>query len=988
MQNTSDVRIGLRRFVAGLVDDSRRIAVLAVTFLLLCTTTARAQTGACCQHNGLCFPQDEETCASTGSDFLGVGVPCVANLCRGGCCRPTGECSENIAKLNCEINGGSYLGHSSNCTGVECPVLPNGACCFENFCREGHTPPSCDGFYAGDDSTCDDCPGACCLTDESCIPSTLGECTAIIGASFGGNSTVCPPDGCGLGACCFATTLPGGECSGPIDPFNCERSGGLYSGHATDCATSTCPAFGGGCCCGAPCGGEAVAVDSNQASNSSASADAGGSCFVTTQQECATTGCQFLGEGVACGSFSSCPGAGACCPADGSPCYLASGRDCVCGAGVYRGEGTTCEAETCLGGACCIEGDGNYVCELVSGGSDCDGSDEVYLGDGTRCGSDTDCGKCMSNEDCDDFDPCNGSEICVDTGGLFGFCSAGVPPETDDGIDCTVDACNPATGAITHTPNHAACADGDPCNGAEQCDPAQGCVAGTSPTCDDSIDCTNDSCDTSHPDADPVTGCVNTKNDAKCDDGIDCTVNRCLALDTGSGCVFNPDATPCLDEDLCTTNERCDVVQGCLSDPVNCNDGVPCTIDTCDSQIGCLNGADNSQCNDGVSCTIDACRPNRPERDANGCVFDLADFLCDTTDLCLTPRCDPVADCQFDPRECPDDGDPCTREFCDSSTGECLQETICGACCRQGQPCIDGLTPAQCSGPDDTFMGLGTACATALCGACCDPESGACTDGVTDLACATAQKIFQGPGTNCIQDPCTGACCDPGFTGIDVPAPGCHSDKTAEECAAIDDDAIFVGVGTDCFTAPCGACCDPATSDRPQSCLDAATAEYCEALEYVYAGDQTTCINDPCRGACCLADGSCIVTTAEDCGGDFRGNGTDCLEIDPPCEPFTGGACCLAGGLCFDATTRETCVNSLFGVYLGDASTCGNAVCTEDTVRADFDGNGSVDLRDVKILFLFFGKQVAPGTSGDISGDGLVDETDWDRFFQVHIGPS
>jgi len=227
----------------------------ALTFLVAivfsaCAASVRAQTGACCHPNGTCLIREAGACAAGGGDYMGDSEPCVAFLCRGGCCRPDGTCSENIPKLNCEINGGSYLGHQSNCTGVSCPVLPNGACCHRNFCQEGFTPGACDGLYAGDDSTCGDCPGACCLTDDSCIQSTRDDCTLTEGASFAGNLTECPPDGCGQGACCFATTNPDGECAGPIDPFNCEFSQGRYQGNGTDCADVSCPPFGGGCCCG------------------------------------------------------------------------------------------------------------------------------------------------------------------------------------------------------------------------------------------------------------------------------------------------------------------------------------------------------------------------------------------------------------------------------------------------------------------------------------------------------------------------------------------------------------------------------------------------------------------------------------------------------------------------------------------------------------------------------------------------------------------
>ncbi len=736
------------------------------------------------------------------------------------------------------------------------------------------------------------------------------------------------------GACC----LGGVVCFDDVLEFDCAKSGGQHFA-GRRCADVPC---GLGACCVVQYGG-AVAGDPT-----------GVRCEETTAAECLS---DSLNE--------------------------------------YKGDGTRCEEVTC-GGACCIEEPPPSVvagvpfdpCLQAFTRPDCETFPGDYQGDGTVCGGVL-CNFCASDADCDDGDQCNGQERCIlpSVAGGGGYCVNGVPPEIDDGVDCTIDECDPATGNVTHTPNNAACDDGDPCNGREVCNPKLGCVPGTPPTCDDSIDCTNDSCDKNHPSADPKTGCVNVKNDAKCVSPIDCVTGRCLALESGSGCVFSTDDTRCLDENRCTTNERCDINLGCLSDPVNCDDGKSCTIDTCDPVVGCLNGADHTRCNDGVDCTVDLCRPANPASDpVTGCLSTPDDGLCPTTDLCVPRRCDLTRGCQDEPRECPSDGDPCTREFCDPGTGECVQETICGACCREGQPCIDRVTVAQCSGPDDTFMGLGTTCETAPCGACCDPDTGACADGVTELACAQARKIFHGPGSNCAQETCTGACCDPGFNDG-----ACYDNRTAEECAAIDDDAIFMGVDTDCDSVPCGACCDPATSDRPQSCLDAATAEFCEALKFVYAGDQTLCANDPCRGACCLSDGRCIVTAPEDCAGDFRGNGTACDELNPPCEPFTGGACCLEDGLCFDGATRETCVGSLFGVYQGDGVLCASVLCPVNGVSpADINEDGDVDMLDVAIINNFFGRSVKPGSPGeraDIDGNGRVDDDDWALFARGLTGP-
>ena len=79
------------------------------------------------------------------------------------------------------------------------------------------------------------------------------------------------------------------------------------------------------------------------------------------------------------------------------------------------------------------------------------------------------------------------------------------------------------------------CDDGDACNGEEHCDPARGCVPGIAIDCEDGLICTVDSCE-------PASGSCNSRAvDAVCDDADECTTDRC---EPGAGCTYtpNPDA--------------------------------------------------------------------------------------------------------------------------------------------------------------------------------------------------------------------------------------------------------------------------------------------------------------------------------------------------------------------------------------------------------------------------------------------------------------
>jgi hypothetical protein len=63
---------------------------------------------------------------------------------------------------------------------------------------------------------------------------------------------------------------------------------------------------------------------------------------------------------------------------------------------------------------------------------------------------------CTDNIQCDDGNTCNGSETCQD-----GSCIAGTAISCDDGIACTVDSCDPASGCVNNDDNCniAACGD-------------------------------------------------------------------------------------------------------------------------------------------------------------------------------------------------------------------------------------------------------------------------------------------------------------------------------------------------------------------------------------------------------------------------------------------------------------------------------------------------------------------------------------------------
>jgi len=182
-----------------------------------------------------------------------------------------------------------------------------------------------------------------------------------------------------------------------------------------------------------------------------------------------------------------------------------------------------------------------------------------------------------SGEDCDDGGTIDG-DCCSAS---CGFESLGSP--CDEGDACTESDFCDGNGVCEPGPP-LACDDGVFCNGEETCDSASGCLDGTPPATDDGVDCTVDACDES---GDVV---VHTPDDAFCDDGL-----------------------------YCNGNETCDAID-------DCQPGVPPPTD------------------DGVACTVDTC-----DETGDDIVHVPDDLLCDDTDGCTADSCDAIAGCTHEP---------------------------------------------------------------------------------------------------------------------------------------------------------------------------------------------------------------------------------------------------------------------------------------------------------------------------------------------------
>lgn len=216
---------------------------------------------------------------------------------------------------------------------------------------------------------------------------------------------------------------------------------------------------------------------------------------------------------------------------------------------------------------------------------------------------------CTSNADCDDHiactaDNCGVSGVCGHTGidamctvagqhcvvgtGCSSMMTCTDATMCDDSITCTLDTCNVGN-VCGHQPITSLCSAPTPV-----CNPSMGCVAGTVPgctgsaDCNDSIDCTVDTCG-----VDAL--CHHMTVDSLCTvTGQTCNATQgCVMV---HGCTT---AADCMDPsfwNFCDGTPMCMPEFGCMFPaPHACDDGNHCTTDVCDRTAG-TNGACTTAC--------------------------------------------------------------------------------------------------------------------------------------------------------------------------------------------------------------------------------------------------------------------------------------------------------------------------------------------------------------------------------------------------------
>jgi hypothetical protein len=309
---------------------------------------------------------------------------------------------------------------------------------------------------------------------------------------------------------------------------------------------------------------------------------------------------------------------------------------------------------------------------------------------------------CSSDRDCNDGLICNGAEVCAG-----GRCVAGPAMPCNDGVVCTVDQCVEGRGCVSVPDNNR-------CVAPAFCDPMRDCTP---------VECTRDAeCDNGDP-CDGAERCGGGRcvrgSPLSCEDGVACTLDRCIP---GVGCQSIPDDAVCNDGRFCNGVERCLPGRGCAVEmPVLCDDGDPCTTDSCDeARRSCItrpadadgDGFGPAACAGGRDCNdndrtvnpgaAEACLDGR-DNNCDGRT-DCADVACAGTPAC--GMCVPTG-----PEVCNDRLDNDCDRLADCADADCARTPACVACVPTG-PEADPMACAD--GRDNDCNGL-TDCADPLC---------------------------------------------------------------------------------------------------------------------------------------------------------------------------------------------------------------------------------------------------------------------------------
>ena len=928
--------------------------------------------GTACTAN---VANDSLGCMSTNDDSASCSAVCETYElagCSGGVCL----CKPKCASANpCEEF--DYMGLNGECQFKD---KPNGAACTvsanqcaegtEGSCQVGTCQPSvvksCDDGNACTDDLCD--PKAGCSHTSNTIPCDDGNaCTVddLCGNSLCkgtgkvcNDSNPCTEDTCDQASGCTYVNLikpcsDGNECTANdmCGGGVCVPGAIVAGDDGNDCTDDVCnPQLG--CQHTAnqdPCN-DANACTSNDFCSGGACIGAAKVCNdgkVCTDDTCdKATGCAFTpatkpcDDGNACTADDACNAGGFCTGTavacdDGNPCTT---DYCLPGSGCKHDNNTL----PCNDGDACTKSDKCSGGSCVGQGASCD--------DGNQCTTDscntvTGCVNVPFAGACDDGNPCTSDDLCFGKDCIGG---AGVDCNAGNDNPCKQSYCEPGGGCtpLITLDDGASCSDGSACTKDDKC--VSGTCAGTNVVCNDNNPCTNDSCN-------PTTGCIYQNNSTLCDDGDACTVgdvcklgacasgsdmvcndgNPCTndscdhnAVDPAQACKYINNTIPCNDGSVCTLNDQC-VLGQCKGQTINCADTNSCTDDGCNATTGCFHTNNNVVCDDKDSCTS-------ASQCVNGACQGTAATVCNDNNPCTDDSCNASIGCVFTPNTQPcNDGKVCTEA--DTCAGGACNGTA--KICNDNDPCTSDtcIEPSACvytaiSGPscnDGNVCTLTDICQT---GACTGSNPKVCNDGkvCTDDSC----------------DPTTGCKYTNNLAGCDDSNP-CTTTDLCQNGVCVGTGGLSCEDGNPCTTDSCngGTGCTHSNNTLPcddgNACTqnDKCQSGGCTNTQGVNCDDGNPCTADSCDPATgckytpqpgpCTDKNEC--TTGDTCsGGSCVTTGTPNCDDSNAC---TTDSCDIVAGCKHTNLTGSTC---------NDGSIC----TTDDKCAAGVCGGTAVDCSD------------------------------------------
>ena len=637
---------------------------------------------------------------------------------------------------------------------------------------------------------------------------------------------------------------------------------------------------------------------------------------------------------ITCGEFHNCVD-GVCVGLmldggmpDGGDAMVDAGPACVTSADCD--DGVACTVDACTAGTCsstpddsmCADGES---CNPLSGCSvDCAGGDPLVCDDMDDCTSgicDESAMMCVFTTRDADMDG-HGTTVCPELGG--------VPPDDCDDTDPAiflgaVETCNGRD---------------DNCDGA--CDDGFSCCAGATGSCATSCGsmgtrtcssaCAWSVCAT------PPEICNGLDDDCNtaCDDGFDCcqgAVSPCTTTcgSTGTqtcdgGCNLGSCVPPF---ELCNTvDDDCDGAVdesscGACMDTPDCDDGNPCNgAETCER--GACTPGTALVCNDGVPCTVDSCNPS------TGCVATPDDRFCTDGNFCNGAETCTATGCQPGTPPLCDDGDACTENACiGAAPGMCVATTL--------------------DADDDGYGALACAAVGGVPNTDCDDTRSAVSPGATETCNArdddcdgTTDETF-----SCVRGTTTGCTTGCGTMGTRTCSTTCTLGSCvppAESCNAMDDDCDgTIDETVECTAGSMGSCTTSCGSTGTRTCSAACTWETCNAPAETCNG-----LDDDCDGTIDETF-TCVPGTVGSCGSSCGTSGTRtcsatctwgtctpptevCNGVDDDCDTTCdeGSTCCAgSSGTCTTgcgSTGTRTCSSSCgWGSCNPPAETCNGA---------------------------------------------------------------